>query len=174
MSIIDYNGTGPWTKEAIQERYSRYARSLRIAFPQDLSPDESTQGRKRWVYPVMDKVIEGIEQGDRACIEIGLEFIEEDGKFVFGKTLKSNTARALRRATLDTDQEERVRKRLVAMLLAGQVPHEYHEYAKLMRKVGLGKWWPTIEKQVNRSNPYVMRYYRYFERHVLPAEQHTV
>ena len=40
----------------------------------------------------MMKVIEGIEAGDLACVRLGIEFIEEDAKFPFGKTLKSNAA----------------------------------------------------------------------------------
>jgi len=51
------------------------------------------------------------------------------------------------------------------MLVEGQVPHEYHEYAKLLRKVGMGPGWTPAAAIVNRSNPYVMRYVAYFERH---------
>ena len=35
-----------------------------------------------------------------ACRRIGIEFIEEDRKFTFGKILKSNVARALQRSAL--------------------------------------------------------------------------
>jgi hypothetical protein len=48
----------------------------------------------------MDAVVEGIRAGDPACSTIGVEFIEEDGKFPFGANLKSRTARALRQASL--------------------------------------------------------------------------
>lgn len=40
----------------------------------------------------MHEVIEAIGAGDLACIRIGIEFMEEDVKFPFGKILKSNTA----------------------------------------------------------------------------------
>ena len=63
-------------------------------------PREHREGQSRWVYPVMDAVIEGIERGDKASIAIGIDFVEEDARFPFGKTLKSNTARALRQAPL--------------------------------------------------------------------------
>lgn len=49
------------------------------------------------------------------------------------------------------------------MLVAGQVPHEFKQYAKLIRHVGLGKAWERTRSQVDRANPYVMRYVRYFE-----------
>ena len=168
VRVIDYNGDGIWSRDALLARYARYARELRVAAPLDLTPYEHATGSTRWVYPVMHKVIDGIEGGDPACVRIGLEFLEEDARFTFGKTLKSNTARALRRATLDDGQRERVRRRVAGMLAAGQVPHEYKEYAKLLRRVGLGGWWPYIEEHADRSNHYVRRWYDYFRRHALP------
>jgi len=48
----------------------------------------------------MNQIIKPIETGDRAAIEIGIEVIQEDDYFVFGAILKSNTARALRPASL--------------------------------------------------------------------------
>jgi len=56
------------------------------------------------------------------------------------------------------------------MLIAEKVPREYREYAKLLRKVDMGDWWPCIEEQANRNNPYVMRYYNYFQEYVRPKE----
>jgi hypothetical protein len=109
----------------------------------------------------MDRVIEGIERGDVACRSIGIEFIEQDRKFPFGKILKSNTARALRRTELTSEQKERIRRRLVSMLLSENVPHEYKEYAKLLKKIGLGSYREEVEERVNRSNQYVMRYFQY-------------
>jgi hypothetical protein len=114
----------------------------------------------------MEDVIYRIEGGDKAAVEIGIEFIEQDQKFPFGKILKSNTARALRRAELSNDQIERIRKRLVTMLLEGLVPHEYKEYAKLLRKIGMGNWWETVEARIARDNEYVMHYYEYFRKYL--------
>ena len=113
----------------------------------------------------MEAVIGAIERGDKACIAIGIEFIEEDQHFPFGRILESNTARALRRAELSREQVERVRERVVRMLLAGSVPREFKEYSKLLRRIGWGSSWPTIEQQIDRENPYVMRYYNYLRKH---------
>jgi hypothetical protein len=168
MEIIDYNGSGRWSLQAIRERYIAYARRFKVSSPLSLKPDEHKQDNRHWIYPLMFQVIEGIEKGDRACIEIGVEFIEEDARFPFGRILKSNAARALRRSVLTSEQIERVRKRVVQMLIAEHVPREYREYAKLLRKVGLGSWWSYLEERTNHDNPYVMRYYRYFQQHVQP------
>jgi hypothetical protein len=112
----------------------------------------------------MEQVIDLIEAGDSAAIEIGIEFLQEDDQFVFGRILKSNTARALRRASLTQEQQARIRERLVTMMLAGQLPHEWREYKRLLRGIGLGSLWPVLEEGVDRENKSVMRYYEYLDR----------
>jgi hypothetical protein len=161
MKLIDYNGEDRWSKEAIIDRYSRYCRELTVANPLDLSPAEHVEGETKWIYPVMDKVIEGIARGDKACRRLGIEFIEEDRKFTFGKILKSNTARELRRCQLTPEEQNRIRRRLVNMLLAGNVPHEFKQYAKLLKKIGLGPLRDEIELRIDRANRFVMHYYDY-------------
>lgn len=123
------------------------------------------EDEKKWIYPVMDRVIEGIESGDLACAEIGVEFIEEDASFAFGRILKSNTARALRRNPLTDELKERIRKRVVRMLEANYLPREYRQYAKLARKIGLGEWLAEIKERVPLDNSRAQRYYKYFEEH---------
>lgn len=163
MEVRDYNGEDSWSKDEIIQRYARYTRDLGVQAPTDLSPIEVTKGEIKWIYPVMDKVIAGIERGDAACRRIGIEFIEEDRKFTFGKLLKSNTARALRRSELTKEEQERLRRRLVTMLIEGNVPHEYKQYAKLLKKIGVSWYWSEVEAQVDRSNEYVMKYYNYLK-----------
>lgn len=163
MEIRDYNGEGRWSKDNIIGRYLRYCSELKVADPLDLTPPQYTEGEVTWVYPVMESVIQGIEKGDNACKRIGIEFIEEDSKFAFGKILKSNTARALRRSPLTTEERARIARRLVEMLIAGNVPHEYKQYAKLLKKIGVEDYWPEIEERINRSNGYVMKYYEYLK-----------
>jgi len=122
MVLHDYNGSGRWTRAAILSRYRELVRCLDVATPSDLQPLEVIFADNRRVYPVMDRVIEGIARGDTACIELGVEFIEEDQPFPFGRLLKSNAARALRRAELTPSQRERVRQRVIEMLIAGNTP----------------------------------------------------
>jgi len=165
MEIRDYNGMGRWSADAVLERYWDYSRKLGIPVPAGLAPVKFTEGDVTWIYPIMDVVVVGIELGDKACIEIGIEFIEEDQRFPFGRIFKSRTARALRRAQLSEEQMERLCKRIVYMLLVEWVPQEFRNYAKLLRRIGLGSWWPVIESQVSRENPYVMRHYRYLRNH---------
>jgi hypothetical protein len=70
----------------------------------------------------------------------------------------------LRRAALTPEQQTRIRERLVGMMLSGHVPHEWHEYKRLLRHIGLGSLWPVLEEGVDRENKYVMRHYNYLDR----------
>lgn len=159
MEIIDYNGEGRWSHVEIEARYRRYAAEARI-IPRDLAPMESSNPVWRWVYPVMNRVIEGIEAGDPACIRIGIEFIEENGKFPFGKTLKAKTARTLRRASLSNLRKSQIRRRVFGMLRAGHIPHEYREYAKLVRRIGFDA---SEVPEVDPTNFFAARFRKYFE-----------
>jgi hypothetical protein len=149
--------TETWSRSEILARYARYANELGIV-PRDLSPD--WQGNGRWVAPVMHKVIQGIEAGDAACTRLGIEFLEESAKFFAGKTLKSNTARALRRTVLTEEQKERVRRRVFGLLRDGHIPHEYRQYARLLRRVGFDvKDIPPVDER----NGYAVHFRKYFE-----------
>ncbi len=163
MKIIDYNGTGIWSVEEILRRYREYARQFGIETLRDLRPLVHSTDEGTWVYPVMDRVFDGIEEGDLACVQLGIEFIETNESFPFGMILKSKVARALRHATLTETQKERVRKRVVEMLTSGYLPREFRQYAKLIRKIGIGEWLPLIKEQAALGDPWVQRYYSYFE-----------
>ena len=163
MRVTDYNGSGRWSVAEVSRRYAEYARRYGVTSPCDLKPMVHSTEHGKWIYPVMDRVIKGIEKGDLACAELGVEFIEDSDSFAFGKVLKANTARALRRASLTEGQKERIRKRVTEMLSTGYLPREFRQYAKLARKIGLGEWLQRIEEQAKGGDPWVQRYYAYFK-----------
>lgn len=164
MEVRDYNGTGDWSAEAMIHRYNVYSRQHGHA-PRALRPREQVEGDIRWIYPVMDEVIVGIKAGDPSCVELGVEFVESGHKQPFGRILHANVARALRRVPLSPHQIQRLRSRILSMLVEGQVPHEYHEYAKLLRRIGLGPTWPDVRQKIDLGNRYGLRYARYFDGH---------
>ena len=139
METRDYNGPGDWSLDSIRRRYRKLAAELGVRAASGLVPREHSEAGVHWIYPVMETVIEGIERGDAACIELGVEFVESGHHQPFGRILHSNTARALRRAPLTPNQAARLRDRILDMLVRGQVPHEFKQYAKLVRRIGLGR-----------------------------------
>ncbi|TAG26042.1 MAG: hypothetical protein EAZ37_10405 [Burkholderiales bacterium] len=161
MILKDYNSNGKWAVEAVQARYANYVANIGIAQPLQLIPREHVQGEARWIFPIMDAVIEGIKTGDLACSRIGVEFIEEDQFFAFGANLKARTARALRQSTLPQDLVVRIRARIVNMLRNGNTPREFREYIKLLRRVGFSELWPKIEVSSAHSNKHTAHYYNY-------------
>ncbi|MBX9735646.1 MAG: hypothetical protein K2X32_01860 [Phycisphaerales bacterium] len=155
---MDYNGEGKWSAASIQSRYAEYAKTSGIV-PRDISPIEYGDEYCRRVRPLMEKIIDGIEAGDAACVMIGIEFIEEDISFSFGRLLKKNTARALRRATLTPEQKRRILRRVFGMLERGYVPWEYSEYARLANRIGFAS---SDIPAVDNTNPYATKHLRYF------------
>lgn len=83
----------------VLKRHTKYACVFDITQPCELTPFAHSTGKGGWVYPVMDRVIEGIEAGDLACAEPGIEFIQTNDSFAFGRIIKSSVARALLRTT---------------------------------------------------------------------------
>ncbi len=164
MKVIDYNAEGFWSVAEVLQRYAEYVRVFGMTEPRELTPFAHSTGDSKWIYPVMDRVIEGIEAGDLACAELGVEFIQTNDSFAFGKITKSNVARALRRATLTEAQKERIRRRVIEMLEAGYLPREFRQYAKLARKLGLREFLPRIKQLAELSgDAWVQRYCAYFE-----------
>jgi hypothetical protein len=159
-NLRNYNGEGRWSVEMVQERYREYCDALHIEGSHSLTPREHSEGEVRWIYPIMDEVIKGIDESDGGCIALGVDFVEEDARFPFGARLKSNTARALRRVQLTESQKVRLRERIATMLILGLVPREMREYAKLLRTVGVGEQWPRLEQNISRDNRHAMRFYK--------------
>ena len=164
MEVRDYNGTGAWTAEAVIQRYHVYCRQHGHP-PRVLQPREHVEGDVRWIYPVVDAVIDGIVAADPACVELDVEFVESGHKQPFGRILHAKVARSLRRVALSPDQIQRLRTRILILLIEGQVPHEYRDYARLLRRIGLGPTWPDVRQSIDAGNRYVMRYVTYFDGH---------
>lgn len=129
MLIRDYNGCAEWSVEEVLRRYEEDCQQFHHAERRILEPKACIEGQTRWVYPIMSSVIEGIKDDDPACTEIGIDFISESKSFPFGKSLKSQTAHALKRATLNERQAERVRIRVV-MEANGSRMERYLAYCK--------------------------------------------
>jgi hypothetical protein len=158
MPVQNYNGDGEWSVDSVVRRYETYCRQLHVPEQRILLPKTHTEGDSRWIYPIMDAVIQGIKEDDPACTELGIDFISESKGFPFGMTLKSKAARALRKATLSARQEDRIRTRVATMLIEGYLPQEYRFYSRLLRRTGLGEYQSallSISPRSHRMREYV-------------------
>lgn len=160
VEIRDYNnGTGRWSRREIEQRYAKYVTECGCE-SWDIAPQEITHGEVRWIYPVMYPIIEGMKADNPACVQIGIEFIEENAKFPFGKSLKAGSARALRRTSLTEQQKDRIRRRVFGLLAAGHIPHEFRDYARLVRRIGFKR--ADVPNPIS-DDPYVKHFVAYFQ-----------
>jgi hypothetical protein len=166
----DYNGDGEWSVCAVIGRYEEYCRKLDVPMRTLLRPVISGTGDERRVWPIMNAVVQGISDDDPACAEIGIDFICESKGFPFGMTLKSQTARALRKATLTPRQLDRIRERVARMLIDGYLPQEYRFYARLFRRTGLGQYKEILLALTPRGHR-MKKYVNYV--HVLVVDEPT-
>jgi hypothetical protein len=157
------DGTGRWTQNGIRSRYQQYCRFFKIS-PRSLPDGDDWVTRRGLIASLMDTIIQGMREGDLACAEIGIELIEEDGGFAFGRILKAKTARALGRCALTEAQKERIRSRVVAMLCRGFMPHEFRAYARLLRRIGLAGHRDTLEHGFDKPNAWAAWYVNYLTR----------
>lgn len=162
MVIRDLNGKSEWSVAAVQQRYLDYCGRLRVEYPRLLEPKVYHRSDTTWIYPILDSVVKGIRAGDLACAALGVEFMEQDGRFPFGRALKSNAARALKRVELPQSFKVRIRRRVASMLAAGNTPREFKEYARLLRHIGFDDIWSRMVAAPPTGNKYAMRYFAYF------------
>ena len=157
--IRDYNGQGRWSRESIQRRFDSYAKSFGTTIGR-LEARTHQEGQVKWIYPLLDAVVDGIERRDLACIELGIELIEDSDSMPFGMTLKYNAARAIRRSAdlLTGDQRDRIRDRVTEMLIAEYTPREFKQYIKLVRTIGAGSVVSKVEAKANLQNPRIRHY----------------
>ena len=163
MTINDYNGTGRWTLISTRDRYYSLAATLGVHTPNFPEPYRHLSSRGEWIYPAMNGVIAQAEEGDRACVELGLELIETDQSMPFGRLIKIKAARMLRRADLFNDQMNRIRRRVLTIIDSNKICFEFRDYAKLLRSIGLPEDWREFCPNADSSNPCVHKYLLYFE-----------
>jgi hypothetical protein len=155
----DYNGKGNWSLESVERRFKSYSKIFGTTLER-LEPHIYEEGSTTWIYPLADAVIDGIKSKDAACVELGIELIEESASMPFGMTLKSNTARALRQSAelLTEDQRRRIRRRVADMLIAQYMPREFVQYVKLARKIGFDDEVPRVRSEADFENRWVRHY----------------
>lgn len=139
-TTFDLNGAGDWSLDGIRLRYARHASALGVPRPRQLEPRRLTEGGRTWVYPVIEEVLTGVSEGDRACVAMAVDLVCTDERFRFGKIFKDKAARALRDVELTEEQIARIRWHAIRQLENGFAPPEFRTLAQLVRRIGLGEF----------------------------------
>lgn len=157
--VRDYNGQGRWSRDEIERRFRSYAKAFGTTV-RELNPRIYEEGSTKWIYPLIEEVIVGIRQADPACIELGVELIEDSDSMPFGKILKSNAAKALRHSAghLSEYHRRRIRKRVADMLIGQYMPREFVQYVKLARTIGFADELERVRSEADLTNRWVRHY----------------
>ncbi len=101
---------------------------------------------------------------DLGCAELGIEFIQTNDSFDFGRPSNQTSRVPCDARLLSNSKRKEFGGRVIEMLDTGYLPREFRQYAKLARKLGLREFLPRI-KQVAAvsSDVWVQRYCAYFE-----------
>lgn len=78
-----------------------------------------------------------IKAGDEAAVELAIDFLKEDPPMPFGRTIKSQISRSLKRVAteLTESQVAFLRSHAERLLQLPHPPREADEFVKLLRKV---------------------------------------
>lgn len=83
----------------------------------------------------LDKIVNGVDADDPACIEIAVRYIELRHIGSYSGYLRTHMARKLSRATLDTSQVDRLVRVFRRMVETRDYTWEFNTYRKLWRRI---------------------------------------
>jgi hypothetical protein len=101
-----------------------------------------------WLSLTFDTLTKAIHAGDTVAISLACDLIECDPMLPFGKIIKSNLARALRKQITMVVAKERAQLVGATMKLLGQQysPRELEDYCKLIKKFPPSEFWIALTK----------------------------
>jgi hypothetical protein len=155
---IDYNADGRWSVAAVQARYRQLSNSLGGMAGFEPEPRTYTNPRgMTWVYNIMDSVVDGAQLGDKACIELCVEYIEANIMAPTTGYIRERMARSLCRVELTPRQKQRLAAVFVGQLEKQQLRKEFREYTRLFRKIGVESYRAEIERLASSDQAYIRR-----------------
>lgn len=124
--VHDFNNSETFTLERILAEYQRLCKQHRVKPDPAFLPQRHEERGETWIYPIWEKVIDGIRESNPACIDLGIWCLETPEPIMFGRSIRSSIVRELGRAKLKTIQADRLRK-LIPRLLMSRHPHVHYK-----------------------------------------------
>ncbi|MBT2787351.1 MULTISPECIES: hypothetical protein [unclassified Halomonas] len=155
---INYNPTGKWSVEAVKERYSKL--SLSLGSVDGFEPFCKTYTNRRgftWVYNIMDSVVDGVRLGDKACVQLAIDYIRDNEMYSKTGYIRARMARALKSADLSDSQKKELALIFLHQLETGVLYQEYREYCRLFRKIGVEPYRREIKRYGKARRQYIKR-----------------
>lgn len=155
---IDFNSEGKWSVSSVKERYRELSLSLGGVSGFEPEPRKYTnQKGVTWTYNIMDSVVDGVQLGDKACIQISIEYIAAHDMRSTTGYIRERMARALRSVELTKVQKVMLAKVFLSQLESGKLYKEFREYSRLFKKIGVEPYRREIEKFENSNKHYIKR-----------------
>lgn len=155
---INYNHQWKWSVEAVRQRYTELRTRLGGAEGFELTPRTYTNKQGiTWTYNIMDAVADGVQLGDRACIQLAIDYIEDN---ILGSTtgyIRERMARSLRHADLEEHQKKQLASVFLMQLKQGNLRKEFKEYSRLFKTIGIEPYRKEIEKYASSQRQYIQR-----------------
>lgn len=156
---INYNGEGKWSAESVIGRYRKL--SLDVGGVGGFEPEPRTYvnyNGAKWIYNIMDSVVDGVQLGDKACIELSIDYINDCPMDPTTGYIRERMARSLKQSELlSIEQEKRLANIFICQLERGKIYKEFREYGKLFKKIGIEDYRNRIEVLQQSKKDYVSR-----------------
>jgi hypothetical protein len=155
---IDYNSEGKWSVTAVESRYTRLRTKLGNVTDFELKPRAYTNSRgMTWLYNIMESAVEGVRRGDPACIELSVEYIEDNVMGSYTGYIRERLARSLRHAELSNSQRTRLINVFLSQLARGYLHQEFREYSRLFKSLGIDDHRSNIGHALTSEQAYIRR-----------------
>ena len=156
--IINYNPEGKWSTESVKKRY--WEQSVSLGGVSGFEPTPKTYTNFNgctWVYNVMESVIDGVQLGDFTCVQLCIDYINDDVKAPTTGYTKERMARALRHASLSDKQKKELSEIFIKQLESGKIYKEYREYIRLFKIIGVTPYKEKIQKCIKGQQEFIKR-----------------
>ncbi|NQZ08400.1 MAG: hypothetical protein HRT35_14685 [Algicola sp.] len=154
----NYNPEGKWSVDSVKAKYWALSLSLGGVFGFEPEPKRYTnKNGATWVYNIMDSVIDGVKLGDSACVQISIEYIQDNVMHSTTGYIRASMARSLRNAELTKKQKVTLAGIFLKQLESGLIYREFKEYCRLFKRIGVEPYRQEIEKY-NKSHKQYIRH----------------
>jgi hypothetical protein len=99
-----------------------------------------------WLSQTFDAVRKSIASGDKIAVSLACELIAKDPMLPFGKLIKSDLARALKKRTelLVASEQAQILAATLKLLNQEYAPRELEDYCKLAKKLAGSEYWAPL------------------------------
>lgn len=155
---INHNAQGRWSVESVQAEYRRLSLVLGGVAGFEPTPRKHTNPIGcTWIYNIMDSVVDGIQLDDSSCVQLAIDYIQDNDMRPSTGYIRERMARALGGVELSSKQKSILAATFIQQIKSQKIYREFREYAKLFKKIGIEPYRASIEKYRKSERQYIVR-----------------